>query len=112
MTFIEKLKTLERIDQLVRMKATGSAKDLANRLGVSERCVFDIISTFKQLEAPISYCRTSNSYVYQKESYFSYGFFESKKIETMKIKGGFNFYSENISHCNFFAAKDPTFIQG
>ena len=38
---------LERMDQLVRLKATGRPKKLAERLQVSEATVFRIIDTMK-----------------------------------------------------------------
>ena len=97
MTFIEKLKMIERIDQLIRMKATGNAKDLAGRLGVSRRTVFDVLEIMKNLNAPILFNNVIQSYVYQYEGSFNVSFSSPEKI-----KGG-----KNIE-CSFFAL--PQFI--
>jgi len=92
MTFLEKLQLIERVDQLIRMKATGSANDLARKLGVSRRNVFHIINTMKAMDAPIEYCPYKKSFYYKYPCELMIGF-----VEKEKIKGGM---SKNI--INFF----------
>lgn len=49
---------------LVDRKATGSPKELALRLGVSERSVYRILDDLRDLhQIKITYSRTANSYV-------------------------------------------------
>ncbi len=43
MTFLEKIQIINRIDSLIRRKSTGNANELANKLGVSRRCVYNLI---------------------------------------------------------------------
>jgi len=56
MTFLEKLNAIERLDQLIRLKATGSPDTIANQLGISRRAVFNLINLMKGMNAPIEYC--------------------------------------------------------
>jgi len=65
MKFIKKLNQLQRVDQLIRTKATGTPKQLASRLEVSKRTVFEVIAFMKILNAPIYYCHQRRSYCYE-----------------------------------------------
>ena len=88
MTFLEKLRAIERMDQLIKLKATGSAKELANKMSVSRSTVYEIIEVMKNMGAEIAYCSTRKSYYYQKEVVFAIGF-----VERHKVRGGKNFES-------------------
>lgn len=63
--FLETLHQLERIDLLIRRKATGTPVVLANRLGVSERTVYNLIEGLRVLGAKVSFCRSTGSYYYE-----------------------------------------------
>ena len=65
MKFIEKVNQLQRVDQLIRMKATGTPEQLASRLEISKRTVFELIAFMKSLNAPIYYCHQRLSYCYE-----------------------------------------------
>lgn len=65
MKFIEKVNQLQRADQLIRMKATGTPEQLASRLEISKRTVFELIAFMKRLNAPIFYCHRRRSYCYK-----------------------------------------------
>lgn len=80
MRFIEKLQVIERIDQLIRMKATGTPNDLAQRLGVSRSTVYEILDCMKQMGAEISYCKSKRSFYYELEKVLAIGFVEQSKI--------------------------------
>ncbi|PKV53054.1 hypothetical protein ATE84_5188 [Aquimarina sp. MAR_2010_214] len=69
------IKTIERIDQLTRLQATGSPEQLAYRLGISKTKLYRIIDLMKELNAPISYDVSIQSYVYIKEVGFKFGFY-------------------------------------
>jgi len=85
MDILEKIHRIERIDQLIKMKATGTPAQLARRLGTSERTIYEIIKLMKKIGAPIYYCRYRKSYCYRKDVSFSFGFTLAKK-ETYKLK--------------------------
>jgi len=75
MTFLEKLNTIERLHQLIRLRATGNPKTLADKFGISRRAIFDIINILKQMGAPVEYCIYKQSYCYVQECDFKIGFF-------------------------------------
>lgn len=81
MTFLEKLNAIERLDQLIRLKATGSPDTIANQLGISRRAVFNLINLMKGMNAPIEYCNYQQSYYYQFECELTVGFFDPKRVE-------------------------------
>ncbi len=65
MKFIENIKRLERIDQLIRLKATGCPHDLAQRLNISESQLYTILKFMKEdMGAPIFYSKEECSYCY------------------------------------------------
>ena len=87
MTLLEKLEMIERIDGLIRRKATGTPKQLASRLGISERGLFKTLKLMKEMGAPIYYCLSRESYAYQYNVEFSIGFSAPERSKT-KIAGG------------------------
>jgi len=80
MTFLEKIRTIERIDQLIRMKSTGSSVEFAKRLNVSRRCVFDIINVMKSMDAPIVFCKDRKSYMYEYDCELMIGFIHKEYL--------------------------------
>lgn len=55
---------LKQLDQLIRLKCTGTPKDLASKMGISKRHLNNYINTLEELGADINYCRSRESYVY------------------------------------------------
>ncbi len=84
MTLIEKLKLLDRVHQLIRRKATGTPKQLAKRLDMSERCLYNIISLLKEMGGPIYYCSAKQSYCYERSVDFAIGFVETRYSTTLR----------------------------
>lgn len=89
----QQLAILERMDQLIRLKATGKPKQLADKLEVSEATVFRMIETMKELNAPICYDLSRQSYVYTKTTSFKCGFYIEELDETTErnLSGGHGF---------------------
>lgn len=83
MNYIEKTLLIERIDQLIRMKATGSARDLASRIGQSKSTVYNILEVMRQMGAEFEYCAKRGSFYYTENKVLAIGF-----VEQRKIKGG------------------------
>lgn len=65
---------LKRIDQLIRMKATGTPQELAEKLSISERTIYRLIKQLKELGAPIYFDPIRNSYCYNQKCTFSISF--------------------------------------
>ena len=64
---MKNLKTLERLQQIhqyIVTENTGSPKELANRLAISERSVHLLIDRLKEMEAQVCYSRKRKTYYY------------------------------------------------
>ena len=69
MTFNERINAIERIHQLISLKATGAPDELAQRLGVSRSTVYEFIESMKNLGAEIEYCRSKRTFVYTEKMF-------------------------------------------
>ncbi|WP_438423648.1 hypothetical protein [Aquimarina macrocephali] len=75
---IKHIQIIERMDQLIRLQATGSPEKFAQRLGISKTKLYRMINLMKQLSAPIEYGTTIQSYVYTEAVGFTFGFYRSR----------------------------------
>ena len=64
MKLIDKLERLERMDKLIALKATGTPKEFAKKICVSESTLYELLKVVKELGGEIHYCRTTQSYTY------------------------------------------------
>ena len=87
MSLIDRLQHPERMDALIRRKATGNPRQLADRFGVSPRSVANILDELRQLGAEIEYCRYRNSYFYRQPIRFQFNLVVSER-DSDKIAGG------------------------
>lgn len=84
MKLLESLALIQRIDHLIQLKATGSPNCLANRLSVSESSVHRLLRMMKEMGAPICYSSVRQSYFYEKEVKFRFGFYDKEiKMEQL-----------------------------
>jgi len=58
---------LQTIDYLIRIKGTGKPAQLAKRLRISERTLYEFLKMMKELGAPIEYDRYKESYFYSEK---------------------------------------------
>lgn len=65
MKLIEHIHLLSRLDYLIRRKATGTPRHLAQRLNISERHVYRLINELKIIGFPVEYNRNRDSYCYE-----------------------------------------------
>jgi biotin operon repressor len=79
MTFIERLKKIEQIDQLIRLKTTGNMCKFSSKIKLSERQMWRYIDDLKGLGAEIEYSKESDSYVYKTP--FNYNLGVGEKIK-------------------------------
>jgi hypothetical protein len=69
------LKTLDRMHEIILLKATGSHNEFAKTLGMSRSSLYDLIGQLKsEFEAPIIYNRYRPSYEYLYTPKFTLGF--------------------------------------
>ena len=64
MGFDKVIEIIERIDQLIRLKATGTPQELSLKLELSERTVYRYVDEMKALGVPIEYDKNYGSYIY------------------------------------------------
>jgi transcriptional antiterminator len=67
------IRIIIELDNLIEKEITGSPKQLASRLSISERTVYNYISFMKKvLNAPIVYDYHRMSYVYNNDGEFKF----------------------------------------
>ncbi len=74
-TILQQIALIERIDRLIRMKATGSPKQLSQKLSISKTKLYRVLNTMKELQAPVIYDATLQSFIYEEPVDFSFGFY-------------------------------------
>lgn len=79
MNLLKQINLVEQLDQLIRLKATGSPAALGKRLDMSERKLYRLIAEMKDMEFPIAYCNRRKSYYYKKEMRFRLDIFVAKE---------------------------------
>jgi len=95
--------TLDRLDNLIRMQATGTPVVLAGRLKISRSSLFELISFLRDgMQAPIRYSKYSMSYVYDYPPKFYLGFEKDRLVsgDSNNVFGGTedqdqDFYSDD-----------------
>ena len=99
MSFVEQLKLLLRIDALIHRKSTGNVEELAARLQISRRNVFNYLDKLKELEAEVVFCTVRQSYVYVDDQRPRISFVSPTEQE--KIQGGKNFFEnfDAVQNC-------------
>lgn len=88
MALLKYIERIKRMDQLIRMKATGNAAAFAEKMGLSRSVLMEYLSELKSMGAPIMYCSERQSYYYQQDCKLILDF---QPKEQEKIKGGINF---------------------
>jgi hypothetical protein len=85
---------LERIDQKIRTRATGTPEDLAHSLETSRRNIFRLIEELKDQGLPIEYDKNRHTYYYTETVEIRFSIQVAGK-SLLKIQGGENIF-ENI----------------
>lgn len=108
MSTLKYVERLQRMDQLIRLKATGTAEKFAAKIGISRSVLMETIRDLKDIGCEIEYCRIKQSYFYAKKGKFHIGFLPD---DSNKINGGKFFSKHSLSpifpdtyflhlHCN------------
>ena len=71
---------LTRIDHLIRIKGTGTPAQLADRLHLSERSIYDYLHFMKSLGCPIKFDNYRESYYYEVEGIFIIAFYSKDQL--------------------------------
>jgi hypothetical protein len=85
---------LQRIDHLIRTRATGSPKRLAGLLNISECSVYRLIENLREHGFPVAYDKTTRTYYYTAEVRWNVEFLVGGE-KLLAIKGGENIFQKN-----------------
>jgi len=58
------LQRLQQMDQLIRLKATGSPRVFASRLGISKSSLYNHLDLLRMLGGPVKYNQQLSSFEY------------------------------------------------
>lgn len=104
MAFIDTFYRLQRLAELIKRKSTGTRKDLAQRLEVSERTVDNLIAQLRFLcedeRCEIYFCSMRNSYCFSLEVDVRFEMIVPVD-NSRSITGGRNFLVENFEVARF-----------
>ena len=65
MTTIKTLERLQRIHSLIEKECTGTPYELARKMNISERSIYNLIEYLKDYDAVIAYDRGRKTYYYK-----------------------------------------------
>jgi len=68
---------LERLDYLIRVKATGTPGELACKLGISRSTLYEYINLLKDRGASITFCRKRSCFYYEEDGSFRFRFLKT-----------------------------------
>jgi DNA-binding transcriptional regulator GbsR (MarR family) len=91
MKFFEQIEFTSRICQSIKMKATGSPKEFAHRLGISERHLYRFIEQLKDVGIKIAFCKQRNSYYFENDAFVRFSMSVIENGHERKIVGGKNY---------------------
>jgi len=90
MNFSHTIERLQLLHSLISQKRTGSPEELAQRLGVSRSCLYNMIEKLKSFQLPVIYSRKMGSFYYKQDVEFELNMKINiiEEEESMKINGG------------------------
>lgn len=68
------LHRLIRLDYLIHLKSTGTPARCAEKIGISERSLYDYLKILKEMGAPIKFSRNRGTYYYNEDGRFRISF--------------------------------------
>jgi hypothetical protein len=94
---------LTYLNKLITLKSTGSPKELANKLCITERAWYKLKDELiNDLNWPIEYDKHRKSYVFRENVSFEMGFRKLSNDEISKLSGG-KFLSPKDFICYYFS---------
>jgi len=76
---------LIRLDYLIHLKSTGTPANCANKIGISERSLYDYLKMLKEMGAPIKFSRNRGTYYYGEEGRFRISFISGEQTERIDL---------------------------
>ena len=105
MNIIGQLQRIEKISRMIKSARTGTPKEFADELGISESHFYRYIEELQEMGAPIQYSRSRRTYYYENNSELSLSY--SMKIiseqGSKEIIGG----AKKIASLLFYESVQP-----
>lgn len=99
MHIFDDLFLLQRIDHLVRTRATGTPAQLASRLNTSERKVYRLLGALREQGFPISYDKQADTYYYIEPVTLNFSIMVGSE-KLLAIRGGLGILDNNSAAQN------------
>lgn len=99
---LKQIQRIERLHQLIKLKSTGSAKQCASKLEISERQLYNTLELMKALGAPIYFDISVGSYCYEYETEWSFGFSRKLSQSQMSEFNANGIISRNLCTLQFY----------
>lgn len=87
---------VQQLHTLLKRKATGTPRELAKKLKLSERQTLEYVRELKDLGIPIAFCKHQKTYYYEKEVIFKFEFRTLSPDELQNLEGGRSLCSQNL----------------
>lgn len=90
MNFIHQIERLQKLNKLLKAENTGTPEELADKLCISRRQLYNHIEELKNIGLAIKYCKRQKTFYYVEGSglYVDFSLQVIRKDEQMKIFGG------------------------
>ncbi len=97
MKSIKHLERLQQLHQRIEQANTGTPKELAHFMNISERLLYNLIEELKDINAPIRYNRSSKTYYYNDDFQLQINISVTAlcKNEILQLFGGSYFLNKN-----------------
>ena len=79
------LHRLIRLDHLINHKSTGTPADCAQKIGISERSLYDYLKILKDMGAPVRFSRGRRTYYYSEGGHFHISFLPKSKSREFEL---------------------------
>ncbi|MBN1414508.1 MAG: hypothetical protein JW973_05365 [Bacteroidales bacterium] len=96
MKFLYYFDRIRAIDHFIQKRSTGTPKELAKRVSISERALYETLSLMKDYGADINYNSFLRSYCYENEGEFEVKFGFKIVENSEKTGGGKTFFFMNL----------------
>lgn len=75
MSLLNQLTRIERMDQFIRTRSTGTPEEFAQKLGISPSHLYQILKFIKEtMHTRVYYSKTHQSYCYEDNVRFFFGY--------------------------------------
>ena len=87
---------VQQLHTLLKRKGTGTPRELAKKLNLSERQTLEYVRELKDSSIPIAFCKHQKTYYYEKEVIFTFEFRTLSPDELQNLEGGRSLCSQNF----------------